>query len=60
MLQLYGNALSRAMRCIWMLEEMGLPYELFKKSTRTEDLQSAESCGSIRTHVFRRSPTDRS
>ena len=42
MLQLYGNALSRAMRCIWMLEEMGLPYELFKKSTRTEDLQSAE------------------
>ena len=42
MLQLYGNSLSRAMRCIWMLEEMGLPYELVKKSTRAEDLQSAE------------------
>jgi glutathione S-transferase len=42
MLQLYGNSLSRAMRCMWMLEEMGLPYELIKKSTRPEDLQSAE------------------
>ena len=42
MLQLYGNSLSRAMGCIWMLEEMGLPYELIKKSTRPEDLQSAE------------------
>jgi glutathione S-transferase len=42
MLQLYGNSLSRAMRCMWMLEEMGLRYELIKKSTRPEDLQSAE------------------
>ena len=24
MLQLYGNTRSRAMRCLWMLEEMGL------------------------------------
>src|ERR1700684_1587305 len=42
MMQLYGNSLSRAMRCMWMLEEMGLPYELIKKTTRPEDLQSAE------------------
>ena len=42
MLQLYGNSLSRAMRCMWMLEEMGLPYEVIKKSTRSDDLQSAE------------------
>ena len=42
MLKLYGNSLSRAMRCMWMLEEMGLPYELIKKTTRPEDLQSAE------------------
>jgi len=42
MLQLYGNARSRAVRCMWMLEEMGLPYELIKKSTRPEDLQSSE------------------
>src|SRR5215470_13445852 len=42
MLQLYGNARSRAMRCLWMLEEIGEPYQLIEKSTRTDDLQSAE------------------
>jgi glutathione S-transferase len=42
MLQLYGNPKSRAMRCLWMLEEMGEPYQLIEKSTRTEELQSAE------------------
>ena len=35
MLQLYGNARSRAMRCLWMLEEIGEPYQLVEKSTRT-------------------------
>jgi len=42
MLQLYGNPRSRAMRCLWMLEEMGKQYQLIEKSTRTDDLQSAE------------------
>jgi glutathione S-transferase len=42
MLQLYGNPRSRAMRCLWMLEEMGEPYQLIEKSTRSDDLQSAE------------------
>jgi len=42
MLQLYGNARSRAARCLWMLEEIGEPYQLIEKSTRTDDLQSAE------------------
>jgi glutathione S-transferase len=42
MLQLYGNARSRAMRCLWMLEEIGQPYRLIEKSTRADDLQSAE------------------
>jgi hypothetical protein len=42
MLQLYGNARSRAMRCLWMLEEMGEPYRLIEKSTRADDLQSTE------------------
>lgn len=42
MLQLYGNARSRAMRCIWMLEEMGKPYQLIEKTTRADDLQSAD------------------
>ena len=42
MLQLFGNPRSRAMRCLWMLEEMGQPYQLIEKSTRADDLQSAE------------------
>ncbi len=42
MLQLYGNLRSRAMRCLWMLEEVGEPYQLIEKSTRADDLQSAE------------------
>jgi glutathione S-transferase len=42
MLQLYGNPRSRAMRCLWMLEEMGEAYQLIEKSTRTDELQSAE------------------
>jgi glutathione S-transferase len=42
MLQLHGNPRSRAMRCLWMLEEIGQPYELVEKSTRADDLQKAE------------------
>jgi len=42
MIKLYGNTRSRAMRCLWMLEEVGEPYELIEKSLRAEDLQSAE------------------
>jgi glutathione S-transferase len=42
MLQLYGNPRSRAMRCLWMLEEIGEPYQLIETSTRVDDLQSAE------------------
>jgi glutathione S-transferase len=42
MIELYGNLKSRAARCLWMLEEVGEPYELIEKSTRADDLQSAE------------------
>src|ERR1043165_1955019 len=42
MLQLYGNSRSRAMRCLWMLEEMAKPYQLIEKSTRADDLQASE------------------
>src|SRR5690348_9044347 len=42
MLQLYGNSRSRAMRCLWMLEEIGQPYQLVEKTTRPDDLQTAE------------------
>jgi glutathione S-transferase len=38
MLQLYGNARSRAGRCLWMLEEVGEPYELVQTSVRVEEL----------------------
>jgi glutathione S-transferase len=30
------------MRCLWMLEEMGGPYQLIEKTTRTDELRSAE------------------
>jgi glutathione S-transferase len=42
MLQLHGNTRSRALRCLWMLEEIGQPYELIEKSLRADDLQSAD------------------
>jgi glutathione S-transferase len=42
MLQLYGNPRSRAIRCLWMLEEVGQPYQLVDKSTRADDLQTSE------------------
>ena len=42
MLQLYGNSRSRAMRCLWMFEEMGKPYQLIEKSTRADDLKDSE------------------
>jgi glutathione S-transferase len=42
MLQLYGNPRSRASRCLWMLEEMGEPYQLIEMSTRPDELQTAE------------------
>lgn len=42
MLQLYGNSRSRAIRCLWMLEEVGTPYQLVEKTTRADDLQTAE------------------
>ena len=33
---------SRAMRCLWMLEEIGEPYQLIEKSTRPDDLQTTD------------------
>src|ERR1044072_8012928 len=42
MLQIYENPRSRAIRCLWMLEEIGRPYQLVEKTTRADDLQTAE------------------
>jgi glutathione S-transferase len=41
-LQLYGIPRSRAHRCLWMLEEMGQPYELVETSAHPDDVQTAE------------------
>ena len=54
MLQLYGNSLSRAIRCMWMLEEMGLPYELIKKTTRPKTCRARSICASTRMRAFPR------
>jgi glutathione S-transferase len=42
MLQLYGVLMSRAYRCMWMLDEMGHPYELVKTTGHPDDLRTAE------------------
>src|SRR5690242_19728945 len=42
MLRLYGNPRSRALRCLWMLEEVGQPYQLVDKSLRADDLHSTD------------------
>ena len=47
MLQLYGSPKSRALRCLWMLEEMGEPYQLIEKSTRPDELQAASTLASF-------------
>jgi glutathione S-transferase len=54
MLQLYGNPASRAARCLWMLEEIGEPYQLLEKSTRADTLQTPEN---LRLNPNARIPT---
>jgi len=41
MLKLYGVPGSRAMRCLWMLEELGVPYENIKTSFVEDSRQPA-------------------
>ena len=42
MMKLYGVLMSRANRCMWMLEEMGQPYELVETSAHPDDLRTTE------------------
>src|SRR5205823_6011995 len=42
MIKLYGVPQSRAMRALWMLEELGLPYENVKVNFATGDTRKPE------------------
>jgi glutathione S-transferase len=42
MIKLYGVSQSRAMRSLWMLEELGLPYENVKTNFRTGDTRKPD------------------
>lgn len=42
MIQIYGNYTSRTLRCLWMLEELALDYELIEIDHRTNAIQTEE------------------
>jgi glutathione S-transferase len=42
MIKVYGTAQSRALRPLWVLEELGVPYELVKTNVATGDTRKPE------------------
>ena len=41
-IKIYGVVATRTARCLWMLEEVGQPYELVEVQPRTEQADSPE------------------
>lgn len=44
---LFGNIRSRAMRVLWLLEELGLPYELVGAAPRSDEVRALNPSGKI-------------
>ena len=56
MIRIYGTKMSRAVRCLWLLEELGLPYELIDlpvdgEKNRSEEYLALNPAGKIPTLV---------
>ena len=47
MYELFGSLTSRAFRVMWMLEELGQPYNLVKVSPRTDEILALNPSGKI-------------
>lgn len=47
MYRVIGNLKTRAVRVLWALEEMGLPYELITKSPRTDEVRALNPSGKV-------------
>lgn len=43
----YGGARSRAMRVLWILEELGLPYTVVRAAPRSEEVRAVSPTGKI-------------
>ena len=47
MYQLYGSAKTRAMRVIWLLHELGQPFEHFPEAPRSEKVRALHVSGKV-------------
>ncbi|MCB1334514.1 MAG: glutathione S-transferase family protein [Roseivivax sp.] len=47
MLTLYGTTLTRTFRVMWMLEELGLPYEHVKAGPQSEKVRAVSPLGKV-------------